>query len=130
LIGSDALLTEEALESFIGLIDNHLTSYEGFSNLFKSRWSTKKDGGTLGAQFNQIKKRENETVKEFNTIFDKLYNQIPKEFYPTASSICLLYMNAFEGKFRFILEDKKPTSLAQAPKSTMLTLKRTSLIQG
>jgi hypothetical protein len=26
----------------------------------------------------------------------------------------LLYMNAFDGKFHFILKDKKPTSLAQA----------------
>jgi hypothetical protein len=68
----------------------------------------------LGAQFNQIKKKENETVKEFNTRFDRLYNQIPTEFCPTTSSVCLLYMNAFEGKFHFILKDKKPTSLAQA----------------
>jgi hypothetical protein len=107
-------LTEEALDWFRGLPDNHLTSYEAFSNLFKSRWSTKKDSGTLGAQFNQIKKKENEIVKEFNTRFDRLYNQIPTEFRPTASSVCLLYMNAFEGKFHFILKDKKPTSLAQA----------------
>jgi hypothetical protein len=73
-------LTEEALDWFRGLPDNHLMSYEAFSNLFKSRWSTKIDGGMLGAQFNQIKKKENETVKEFNTRFDRLYNQIPTEF--------------------------------------------------
>jgi hypothetical protein len=65
-------LTEEALDWFRGLRDNHLTSYEASANLFKSRWSTKKDGGTLGAQFSQIKKKENETLKEFNTRFDRL----------------------------------------------------------
>jgi hypothetical protein len=89
-------LTDEALDWFRSLPDNHLTSYEAFANLFKSRWSTKKDGGTLGAQFNQIKKKENEIVKEFNTGFDR-FNQIPIEFCLTASSVCLLYMNAFEG---------------------------------
>jgi len=67
-------LTQEALDWFIGLPDNHLTSDEDFSNLFKDIWSIKKDGGTLGAQFNQIKKKENEIVKEFNTRFDRLYN--------------------------------------------------------
>jgi hypothetical protein len=72
-----------------------------------------KDNGIIVAQFNQIKKKENETVSEFNTIFDRLYNQIPTDFRPTTTSICLLYMNAFEGKFCFILKDKKPTSLAQ-----------------
>jgi hypothetical protein len=64
-------VTEEALDWFRGLPENNLTSYEGFINLFKSRWSTNKDGGMLRAQFNQIKKRKNETVKEFNTRFDR-----------------------------------------------------------
>jgi hypothetical protein len=92
-------LTEEALDWFKGLPDNHLMSYEDFSNLFKNKWSTKTDGGTLGAHFNQIKKKENEMVKEFNTRFDRLYNQIPIDFRPTTSSVCLLYMNSFEGQF-------------------------------
>jgi hypothetical protein len=65
-------LIEEPLDWFRGLPNDHLMSYEGFFNLFKSTWSTKIDGGMLGAQFNQIKKKENETVKEFNTIFDIL----------------------------------------------------------
>jgi hypothetical protein len=45
-------LIEEAIDWFIGIHDNHLTSYEDFSNSFKNRWSTKIDGGTLGDQFN------------------------------------------------------------------------------
>jgi hypothetical protein len=107
-------LTEEALDWFKGLLDNHLTSYEDFAKLFKNRWSTKKDGGMLVTQFNQIKKKENETVNEFNTKFDRLYSHIPIDFCPTASSVRLLYMNAFEGQFRFILNKKKPTSLVEA----------------
>jgi hypothetical protein len=67
-------LTEEALDWFRVLPNNHITSFEAFAKLFKDRWSTKEDGGALGAQFNQIKKREYETVKEFITRFDKLYN--------------------------------------------------------
>jgi hypothetical protein len=88
-------------------------SYEPFANLFKRRWSKKKEGGSLGAQFNHIKKKENVIVNEFNTIFDRLYNQTLVEFRPTSSSIRLLYINAFEGKFLFILKDNKPTPLAQ-----------------
>jgi hypothetical protein len=64
-------LTEEALYWLKGLPYNHLKSYVAFSNSFKNRWSTKLYGGTLGAQFNQIEKKENETVKEFNS---RLYN--------------------------------------------------------
>jgi hypothetical protein len=69
-------LTKEALDWFKGLPDNHITTYDAFS-LFKRRWSRKADGGTLGTQFNQIKKKENEMVKEFISRFDRLYNQIP-----------------------------------------------------
>jgi hypothetical protein len=92
-------LTEEDIDWFKGLPDNHIMSYDVFSNLFKRRWSKKADGGTPGNHFNQIKRKENETLKEFISIFDSLYNQIPTEYRPTTSSICLLYMNDFEGQF-------------------------------
>ena len=74
----------------------------------------KADGGTLATQFNQIKKKENETIGEFISRFDTLYNQIPIDYHPTTSLFCFLYMNAFEGQFRYILKDKKHTTLAQA----------------
>jgi hypothetical protein len=121
-------LTEEALDWFKGLPDNHITSYDAFSNLFKRRWSRKEDGGTLGTQFNQIKKKENETVKEFISRFDRLYNQIPTDYRPTTSSVRLLYMNAFEGKFDTFLKIKIPHHW-QRLKSSVSTLKRISLIQ-
>jgi hypothetical protein len=92
-------LTKESLDWFRGLPDNHITSYDDFSNLFKSRWSKKEDGGTLGTQFNQIKKKENDVVKEFISRFDRLYNQIPTDYCHTPSLVRLLYMNAFEGQF-------------------------------
>jgi hypothetical protein len=107
-------LTEEALRWFRGLPDNHITSYEYFSKLLESKWTTKKDNRILVAQFNQIKKKENEIESEFDTIFDRLYSQILTDLRPTAATVRLLYANAFDGKFRFILKDKKPTTLAQA----------------
>jgi hypothetical protein len=92
-------LTEESLDWFIGLSDKHITTYDAFSTLFKRRWSRKSYGGTLGTRFNQIKKKENEMIKEFISRFDRLYNQIPTDYRPTTSSIRLVYMNSFEGKF-------------------------------
>jgi hypothetical protein len=88
-------LIEEALDWFKGLPDNQITTYDAFTALFKSRWSRKADGGTLATQFNQIKKKENETVREFISRFDRLHNQIPTDYHPTTSSVYLLYMNSF-----------------------------------
>jgi hypothetical protein len=106
-------LTKEALDWFKGLPDNHIMNFDSFSAFFKIRWSRKVDGGTVGTQFNQIKKKENETVKEFISRFDRLYNQIPTYYRPTTSSVCLLYMNSFEGQFQYIIKDKNTTSLAE-----------------
>lgn len=63
---------EDAKKRFKILPDNHLQSYEAFTDLFKKRWTTKKDSGMLLMQFNQIKKKEGETVKEFDVRFDNL----------------------------------------------------------
>jgi hypothetical protein len=50
----------------------------------------------LLAQFNQIKKKENETVKEFDTRFDKLYDQISTDLHPPAKTVHVPYINVFE----------------------------------
>jgi hypothetical protein len=55
-------LTEDAQRWFDGLPDDHLTTYEDFAKLFKTRWSLKKDSGMLMNQFNQIKKKENKNA--------------------------------------------------------------------
>jgi hypothetical protein len=107
-------LIEDAQRWFKAFPENHLETYEYFTKLFKRRWETKKDSGMLMTQFNQIKKKENETMSEFDTIFDKMYSQIPKDLCPSDAVVCLLYVNSFEGKFGFILRDKKPNTLALA----------------
>jgi hypothetical protein len=53
-------------------------------------------------------------VSEFDNRFDRIYSQIPTDLRPTFVVVCLLYMNAFDGKFCFILKYKNPTTLAQA----------------
>jgi hypothetical protein len=70
-------LTGYAQRWFEDLPNNHLTTYEYFVNLFRIRWSLNKDSSMLMNQFNQIKKKENEMVSDFDTRFDKLHSQIP-----------------------------------------------------
>jgi len=53
-------------------------------------------------------------VSEFDTRFDKLHSQIPKDLCPSKEVVYILYVNAFEGKFSFILRDKKPYTLEKS----------------
>jgi len=110
----ETYLTEVAQRWFDGLPNNHLTTYEYLTKLFKSRWSLNKYRGMLMNQFNQIRKKEDEIVSEFDTRFDKLHNQIPQDLFPTTIFLCLLYVNEFEGKFSFILRDNKPRTLEKS----------------
>jgi hypothetical protein len=72
-------LDEYANKWFKNILENHLHSYHHFSIFFKKRWTTNKDIGMLLMQFKQIKKKENEKVKEFDAIFEKKFIHIPKD---------------------------------------------------
>jgi len=107
-------LTKDAQIWFKGLHDNHVASYKDSAKLFKKKWTTKKDNKMIVVQFNQIKKKENETVSEFDNKFDRLYSQIPMDLRPPDTVVRLIYMNDFYGKFCFILKDNNPTSLEKS----------------
>jgi hypothetical protein len=53
-------------------------------------------------------------MNKFDTKFDKFYSQIPKDLFPYEEVVRLLYVNSFEGKFGFILRDKKPNTLEKS----------------
>jgi hypothetical protein len=99
---------------FKSIPDNHLQLYQAFANFLKKRWTMKKDNGMLLMQFNQTKKKENETVDEFDARFDNFLSKIPKYLCPPVAAILLLYLNSFEGNFGFILKEKTPDSLTKS----------------
>jgi hypothetical protein len=47
-----------------------------------SRWGTKRDGRLLLTHFNEMRKKENESVKEFDTRFDNLLKNTPIDISP------------------------------------------------
>jgi predicted metal-dependent hydrolase len=80
-----------------GLVDFQIITSPYKAKFFKSRWSLKKDNDMILNQFNQIKKKENEMVSEFDTKFDKMHSQIPHDFHPTTTIDRLVYFNSYEG---------------------------------
>jgi hypothetical protein len=85
-----------------------------FPNYSRTYGQQKQYNGMLVSQFDQINKKENETMSQFDTRFNRLYSHVLTYFYPTTAKVHLLYVNAFDGEFFFILKDKNPTSLAQS----------------
>jgi hypothetical protein len=59
--------------------------------------------------------KENETMHEFNQIFNKVLESIPNEVSPTkTTTIMLHYLHVFNVNFGFMLKEKGPNTLKKS----------------
>jgi len=96
------------------LPDKSIKTWDDFHKVFMKTCGTKRNPRMLLLQFNEIKKKENETIEEFDARFESLLQQIPDNISPKDDVVLLLYTNSFEGKFGFMLKDKSPKNLREA----------------
>jgi hypothetical protein len=96
------------------ILDKGIKTWDAFHKLFIKIWCTKGDPNMLLLQFSEMKKKENEIVKEFDTRFEMLLQQILDNIIPKDDAILLLYVNTYVGQFGFVLKDKFPKTLEEA----------------
>jgi len=94
---------------FATFVDDSRKRYKVFMKI----WGTKGDPNMLLLQLSEMKKKENETVKEFDTRFERLLQQILDNIIPKKDALLFIYVNDYHGKFGFILKDRHPTSLEE-----------------
>jgi hypothetical protein len=107
-------LEENARSWYNSLPEKSIKSWQAFHDAFMKIWVIRKDGRLMLTQFHEIKKKDNETIREFDQRFGKLVEQIPDDLKPRDGAILLQYTNAFDGKFGFMLRDKFPKTLEEA----------------
>ena len=61
-----------ALEWFSNLVYNNIKTFTEFETTFNSRWGDKREKRHLLAALTETKKKENETIEEFNKNFNDL----------------------------------------------------------
>ena len=86
-------------------------TFAEFETAFNSRWGDKKENQHMLAALTETKKKENETIEEFNKKFNDLVSRLHKDIKPPNASILIYYIEAFEGEMRYQLRDKEPTTL-------------------
>ena len=59
----------------------------------------------------QIKKKDNETLIEFNMIFQSRLDKIPDNAKPIYIVVLTFYLNAFDAQFGLSLKQKEPADL-------------------
>lgn len=92
------------------MVANSIRDWQAFHGAFIKRWAIMEDGRSMLPQLHEMKKKENELVKYFNERFDRLLRDFPHDLRPCDGAILLLYTNAFEGQFGFLLRDKPTTT--------------------
>ena len=60
-----------------------IDGYDNFTKKLIEDWSAKPDNRFLLNQLFEVKKKENETILEFNARFDKMVSNVPHDLRPT-----------------------------------------------
>jgi hypothetical protein len=82
--------------------------------VFVDTWDDKIQPKFLINALYEIKKKENETVNEFNLKFQHVLDKILDEMMLDDLVVLYYYMNAFEPHFGFALKEKEPSFLGDA----------------
>jgi hypothetical protein len=77
-----ATLQDVARRWYESLLDPSIKTMDQLEEFFLKIWSVKEDPNMLLMQLNEIRKSENETIREFHTKFERLLRQMPKSHHP------------------------------------------------
>jgi hypothetical protein len=109
-----ATLHGNARKWYDSLPDANITSMDQLEETFLKRWNIKiEDINMLINKLNNIKKNENETVREFHDRFRGLVQQIPASYHPSHNFLLFLYTKAFTGQIGFPIRDKSPRTIQE-----------------
>jgi len=103
-------LHDYARRWYDGLPNASITCMDQLEEVFHRRWNP----NMLLQRLMHIKKVENEAVREFHTRFQKLSRQLPTTHRPGPKFLIFLYVRAFSGQSKFMLDKKSPRSIQEA----------------
>jgi hypothetical protein len=112
-------LEGDALDWFTDFPADTFSTLEEILDEFRKRWGDQKEHRFQLGALTTIKKKENETMIEFNTKFNNLVKGCHKDIKPPDAAILIYYTQAFEGEIRYALVDKEPQDLITAQKITV-----------
>ena len=67
---------------FRGLAAGSFNTIEGFYSIFRDRWEEKKNFVQMLTNYNQLKRGNDESIKNFSLRFNTVYNSLPTDCKP------------------------------------------------
>jgi ribonuclease HI len=112
-------LEGDAAEWFTDFPAAKFSTLDEILDEFRKRWGDHKEHRFQLAALHTIRKKENETMVEFNTRFNNIVKSLHKDIKPPDAAILIHYTEAFEGEMRYALRDKEPQDLDAAQRIAM-----------
>jgi len=81
---------------FKGLPANHIVDLVAFHRLFIDRWERKKNPLQILSEYENIRRAPNESIQDYCTRFNSIYNAIPANIKPTPDLALIKFPDGFD----------------------------------
>lgn len=105
------ILTGEVRSWFRALPTNSIDNLETLYRKFLNRWEKNKDSLQILSYYENLKIGTQETVQDYYTTFNNVYNAIPKNLIPPLDLALIKFPNGFDSDMTYQLRERAPHTL-------------------
>lgn len=105
-------LDGEVRKWFRALTVNSIGNILDLDVIFLRKWGEKKDNLCYITEFNNLKRKPDESFSDFTQRFNRMYQKIPTEIKPAHRLAKVTYANSFDAKFCLLLRERISVTIA------------------
>jgi hypothetical protein len=109
-------LTGEVKKWFKTLPAASITDLAAFQRSFLDRWGVKKDPLQILSEYENIKRNQGESVQDYCTRFNNLYNAIPADIKPPPGLALIKFPDGFDADMSYQLRERDAATLEDMQK--------------
>jgi hypothetical protein len=112
-------LTGEVKKWFKTLRAASITDIASFHRSFLDRWEVKKNPLQILSEYENIRRNQGETVQDYCTRFNNLYNAIPADIKPPQGLALIKFPDGFDADMSYQLRERNSATLEDMQKSVV-----------
>jgi len=106
-------LTGDVRTWFRALPANNINDLQALYQTFFNRWEKKKDPLHILSEHEALKRGTQETVRDYYTRFNNVYNAIPQNFRPPLDLALIKFSDGFDSDMAYQLRERAPRTLEE-----------------
>jgi hypothetical protein len=113
-------LTGDVKKWFKALPAASIPDLVAFQRSFLDRWEVKKNPFQILSEYETIRRNQGESVQDYCTHFNNLYNAIPAEIKPPQGLALIKFPDGFDADMSYQLRERNSTTLEDMKKSAII----------